>query len=200
MEDADEGADEVMGISVRTEVAAVDRVLDQSDEGVVNEAARAFDEAQGAARHGVHGGKNELFAGHMVNKEKHPGAKRIQRRHGRSKALPGGSQFFNFVAVKSFDQGVASGKVTIQSAWANMRTAGNVVERSLSSMPGKYEPGDLKNASRLRCASARGLRAAGGDGDFWFGIHQFRKKILQPETVSIYHISGDCLHFGRETR
>ena len=56
--------------------------------------------------------------------------------------------------------------------------------------------------SRLRCASARGLRAAeGGEASCFFGIHQFRRKDLcNRRPTSTYLINGDRLHFTVETR
>ena len=146
MEDADEGTDNVVGIAIPTQIAAVDRALDQGEKCAVNQAARAFDEANGAARDGVHGGKNELFLGYMVDKKKHPGSKSFKRRHRSGEALPGCRELFDFASVNGFDQGVAGGKVPIKRAWADVRTAGNVVERSLGSVLGKCVPGDLKDA------------------------------------------------------
>ena len=116
MEDADEGTDEVIGIGILTESAAVYGALDQGNECAVDDAASAFDEAQGAARHSIHGGKDELFAGHVIDEEKHPGSQSFERRHRCGEALPGASQFFNFASVDGFDQGVAGGKVTVESA------------------------------------------------------------------------------------
>ena len=77
-------------------------------------AARAFDEAHGATRNGVHGGKDEPFAGHMVDEEEHPGSKSFERRHCHGEALPGCSKFFDFATVNGFDQGIAGRKVTVE--------------------------------------------------------------------------------------
>jgi hypothetical protein len=40
--------------------------------------------------------------------------------------------------------------------------------------------------SRLRWASARGLREGGGGRSFLFGTRNFTEKFLQPETASAY--------------
>jgi len=68
---------------------------------------------------------------YVIDEQKHPGSKSFERRHRDDKVLPGCSQFFNFAAVDSFDQGVACGKVTVKRAWADVRAAGDVVKRSL---------------------------------------------------------------------
>ncbi len=157
MEDADERADEVIGIGICTEIAAVDRALDQGNERAVDQAARAFDEAHGAARNGIHGGKDQLFAGHVVYEEKHPGSERFERRHRSGEALPRCGQLFDFAPVDSFDQGVSGGKVTVECAWADVRMAGDVVERSLGSVPGECEPGNLKDALAVALCIRAGL-------------------------------------------
>ena len=157
MKDTDEGTDEVTGIGICAEVAAVDRALHQGNECAVDETARAFEEAHGAARNSIHGGKDELFTGHVVDEEKHPGAESCERRHGDGEALPGCSQLFDFAPVDRFDQGVPGGKVAVERAWADGRLAGDVIECSFGSVPGEGQPGNLEDALAVALRIGAGL-------------------------------------------
>jgi len=51
----------------------------------------------------------------MVDEEKHPRAEPFKRRHGGGEALFGCGELFDFAAVDSFDEVVASWKVAIKS-------------------------------------------------------------------------------------
>ena len=146
MEDANEGADKVVGVGVGPEIAAGDSAIDAGYEGGVDERARAFDEAHGAAGDGVHRRNDEPLAGHVVDKEQHPGAEGFERRHGRGEALLGGGEFFNFAAVDRFDEGVAAGEVAVQRARADGRLAGDIVEAGGGAIAGEDFLCDFKNA------------------------------------------------------
>ena len=161
VEDTDESTNEVVGIGFCTEIAAVDRALHQDNECAVDETARAFDEAHGAARNSVHGGKDELFAGHVVDEEKHPASESFQRRHRGGEAPPGCRQLFDFAPVNSFDQGVSGGKVTVERAWADCRLTRDVVEGSFSSVAGEGQPGNLKDALAVALRIRAGLACGG---------------------------------------
>ena len=67
VKNTDEGADEVIGIGICTEMAPVDRALDQSEECAVDEATCALYQPRRSAGNGVHGRKNELLAGHVID-------------------------------------------------------------------------------------------------------------------------------------
>lgn len=138
MEDAHEGTDEVIGFGVGAEIAAGDGAPNGSHEGGVDERARAFDNAHGAAGNGVHGRDNESFGGHVVDEEKHPGAKRFKRRHGGSEALFSCRKLFDFAAVDGFDEVVASWEVAIEGGVANARSACDVVEARSCSIAGFF--------------------------------------------------------------
>jgi hypothetical protein len=99
VEDADERAHEVIGVGVGAEIAAGDGALDGGYERGVDERAGAFHEAHGTAGDGIHRGNDELFAGHMIDEEKHPGAERFKRRQGGGEALFGRGELFDFAAV-----------------------------------------------------------------------------------------------------
>ena len=73
----------------------------------------------GAAGDGIHGGDDELFAGDVVDEEKHPGAERFKRRHRGGEALFGCSKFFDFAAIDGFDEVVARWKVAIEGGVAD---------------------------------------------------------------------------------
>lgn len=74
MEDADEGAHEILGVGVGVEVAAVDGALNCGEEGGVDEIAGAFHEAGGAAGDAVEGGKDQEFVFYVSDEVEHPGA------------------------------------------------------------------------------------------------------------------------------
>jgi hypothetical protein len=65
---------------------------DRGYEGGVNERAGAFEEARGTSGDGVDRGNDEPLAVDMIDEEKHPGAERFKRRHGRNEALFGCSK------------------------------------------------------------------------------------------------------------
>ena len=160
VEDADEGADEVVGVGLGAKIAAVDSALDEGDEGAVDEAARAFDEAHGAAGDGVHGGDDEHLAGDVVDEEQHPGAEGFERRHGGGEALCGCGELFDFAAVDGFDESVAGGEVAIERAGADAGLAGDVVEAGGAAVAGEDVFGDLKDALAVALRVRAGL--AGG--------------------------------------
>ncbi len=146
MEHPDQRPDEVSGIGIGTQIAAVNRALNQVQKCAVDDSARAFDEAQGSARDGIHGGNNQPFVGHMVDKEKHPRAQGRKRRHGGRKARSSLSQFFHFAAVDGLNQIVPRRKVTVERTWPDARLPRDVVERSLGSVPGEGALGNLQDA------------------------------------------------------
>ncbi len=82
----------------------------------MDETARAIDEALGATRNGVHGRKDELLVGHVVNEEEHPGTEGFERRHVGREALARCREFFHFGTVDGFNQSVAGWKMTIERA------------------------------------------------------------------------------------
>lgn len=146
VEDADEGTDEVVRIRVRAKIAAGDGALNGGYEGVVNERAGAFDQSHRAARDGIHGRDDEPFAVDMVDEEKHPGAKRFNRRHGVSEALFGCRKLFDFAAIDSFDEDVASWKVAIEGGIADAGSACDIVEARSRSIAGENFLSYLKDA------------------------------------------------------
>ena len=186
MEDADEGANEVIGLGLGTESAGLDGALDQGEEGVVGEAAGAFDEAHGAAGDAIHGGEDEFLLGDMVNEEEHPGAERGEWRQGGGEALAGGGKFFDVVAVDGFDEGVAGGEVTVERAGADAGLAGDVVEGRFGSLPGEGAPGHLKDALAVALCIGAGLA---GERRGWGrrGRHfASGENVMQPGTVPGY--------------
>ena len=146
MKDADKRADEVVRVSVCAQFAASDSAFDRSDEGSVNETARAFDQSHRAARDGVHGRDDERFGSHMVDEEKHPGAERFKRRHGGSEALFRCGKLFNFAVVDGFDEGIASWEVAIEGGVADAGSACDVVEARSRAIAGENLLGYLKDA------------------------------------------------------
>ena len=116
MKDADEGADNVVWLSIGTEIAAADGPLDQGEKSAVDMSACSFDEAHGATGNRVHDRKDQALAGHVVDEEKHPGSKSVEGRHGGGETLPGSCQLFDFAAVDGFDQGVAGGEMAVERA------------------------------------------------------------------------------------
>ena len=67
VEDADQRTHEVIGVEVGAKIAAGDGALDGGDEGAVDQRARTFDKAHGAAGNGVHCGNDERLRGDVVN-------------------------------------------------------------------------------------------------------------------------------------
>ena len=79
VKDTDKGADEVFRLRIGTQSAAVNSTLNQGEKRAVDETARTFDEAHGAARDGIHRRQNQSFVGHMVDEQKHPRAEGLER-------------------------------------------------------------------------------------------------------------------------
>jgi hypothetical protein len=146
VKDTDEGADEVVRFRIRTQIATADGALNQIEKYALNKAACAFNEAHGAARYRIHGGKDELFVGHMVDEQKHPRAESVERRHRGGEAPASRRQLFDFATVDRLNQSVAGRKVTIKRAWADAGLAGDVVKCSSGSIPAKDEPRNLEDA------------------------------------------------------
>jgi hypothetical protein len=73
----------------------------------------------------------------MVDEEKHPGAKRFKWWQGGCEALFGGGEFFDFAAVDSFDEGVASWKVAIEGGVPDAGSARYVVEAGRCAITGE---------------------------------------------------------------
>jgi len=162
MEDADEGADKVIRISFGVEIATGDSASDGGYEGGVDERAGAFHEPQRTARDGIHDRNDEHFTGDVVDEEKHPGAKRFKWRHGGSEALFGCGQLFDFVAVYSFDEVVASWEVAIEGGVADTGPACNVVEARRRAVAGENLFGHLKNALAIALRVGAGLAGRRG--------------------------------------
>ncbi len=209
MEDADEGTDKVIGVDIGAEIAARDSALDGGDEGAVDQRARAFDEAHGAAGDGIHRGNDERFGGDVVDEEQHPGAERFERRQVGGEALLGGGKLFHFAAVDGFDQGVAGGKVAVERARADAGLAGDIVEARGGAVAGEDLLGNLKDA--LAVALGIGARLAGGWRWFLFRHMQLCGKVfatgdilrlsLDTETVSVLFggdpdVNSDAIFMG----
>ena len=128
MKDTDEGANEVVRLCVGAQIAAANGALHQGEKCAVDEAARAFDEAHGATRDGVHGGEDKRFVGHVIDQEKHPGAESFERGLRGGEAARSCGELFDFGAVDGLDQVVAGGKVTVERSGADAGLAGDVVE------------------------------------------------------------------------
>jgi len=146
VEDPDERADEVVGVSVGGEVAASNGALDAGNEGGMDEWAGALDESCNSAGDRVHRGDDKPLVGDMFDEEEHPSAEGFKRRHGGSEALLGGSKLFHFAAVDGFDESVPGGEVAVKRAGSDACLAGDVVETGGSAVAGEYLFGDLKDA------------------------------------------------------
>ncbi len=157
VEDADEGTDEVAGVGVGAEMAAVDGTLDEGEKGTVDDAAGAFDEAHGAAGDGVHGGEDEGLGGDVVDEEKHPGAEGFERGQGLGEALGGDRQLVDLAAVDGFDEGVAGGEVAVEGAGADLGAAGDVVKCGVGAVASEGEPSHLKDAVAVTLGVGAGL-------------------------------------------
>ena len=157
MEDAHEGTGEVVGVSIGEEIAAGDGAPDSGYEGGMDQRARAFDEAHGAAGDSVHRWNDQRLGGYVVDEEQHPGAEGFERRHGGGEALLGSGELFNFAAVNSFDEGVASWEVAIERAGADAGLAGDVVETGGGSVAGEDLFGDFKDALAVALSICAGL-------------------------------------------
>jgi len=143
VEDADEGTNEVVRVGVRAEIAASDSAFNRGHEGGVDEGARAFHEAHGAAGDRVHRGNDEFLARNVVDEKQHPGAEGFERRHVGGEALLGGGEFFNFAAVDGSDEGIAGRKVAIERARTDACLASDIVKAGGSSVARKDLLGDF---------------------------------------------------------
>jgi hypothetical protein len=197
VEDADEGADDVVRMGVGAQLAAVDGVLDEAAKGAVDGAAGAFDHAGGTAGDGVHGGQDEGFGGDVVNEDDHPGPEGLERGEGGGEVLAGGGELFDLVVEDGFDEVVAGGEVAVESSGAHFGAAGDVVERSVRAVLGEGFTGDLQDS----LAVPLGVDSGPAHGGWWGGAAghtEFSQKFMQPETISVYLISGDGLRFTAE--
>ncbi len=161
MEDADEGADEVIGVGIGAEIATRDGAFDGGYEGAVDERAGAFDETHGAACDGVQRGNDEFLDGDVVDEEQHPGAEGIEGRQCGSEALLGGGEFFHFGEVDGFDEGVAGGEVAVEGAGADAGLAGDLVEARGSAVTGKDLLGYRKDEFAVALGIGAGLAGGG---------------------------------------
>ena len=76
--------------------------------------------------------------------------------------------------------------MAVKCSGADAGLASDVVEGGFGSVYVKAALATSRMRSRLRCASARGLRVGGGGGSGFFGISKFPENFLEPETVSGY--------------
>ena len=162
MKNADQSTDEVVGVGFGAEITAVNSALYQGDESAVYETSRTFDETQGAAGDSVHCGNDEPFVGHVVDKEQHPRAKGFDRRHASGESLPRIGEFFHFVAVDGFDQGVAGGEMAVERAGADARLTGDIVKAGGGAIASEDFLCDLQDAFAVALGIRPGL--AGGRG------------------------------------
>jgi hypothetical protein len=95
-------------------------------------------------------------------------------------------EFFNFAVIDGFDEGVAGVKVAVERAGADAGLACDFVEAGAGPALVKTSLATSRMRSRLRWASARGLRAEGGDESFFFGIPKTKENFPQPERCSVY--------------
>jgi hypothetical protein len=96
----------------------------------------------------------------VVNKEKHPGAKGLERWQDVREALVGIGEFLDFTAVDGFDESVASREVAIERARADAGPACDVVEARRRANKGEDFLGYLKNAFTVALCIGAGF--AGG--------------------------------------
>ena len=93
----------------------------------------------------------------------------------------GRGQLFHFTAIHRFDQGIARGKVTIQSSRAHARLFGDIVQAGVGAKAGKRLLRHLQYALavplRIACAAFAGRVV---------NVSSPCAKYLQPETVSDY--------------
>ena len=194
VEDADEGAEEVLEIDVGAEVAAEDGALDEGGESALDEAAGAGKEFGRAAGDAVEGGGDDLLGGDVVDEEKHPGAEGFKGWEGCGESALGGGELFDFAAVDGLDELVAGGEVAIEGAGTDGGLAGDVVEAGGGAMLGEGLLGDFKNALAVAQGVGAGLAGLGG-GFCEFSRHGQKK--LNPEAVSAYLMDrfGGTLRF-----
>ena len=134
---ADEGAEQVAGVDIFAEVAAFDGAFDEGVDGGVDEAAGTFVEPGGAADNAVEGGSDDLLGGEVVDEEEHPGAEGVEGRKSGGEFAFGGGEFFDLGTIDGFDEGVAGGKVTVESAGSDLGLAGDVVEAGIGTVAGE---------------------------------------------------------------
>jgi hypothetical protein len=146
VEDADDGADEVVGVGGGAEVAAGDGGVDEGVEGAVDRGAGAGDEARGAAGDGVECGQDEELGGYVVDEEEGPGAEGLKGRLGGGEALGGGGEFVDLGAEDGFDEVVAGGEVAVEGSGADLGAAGDVVECGVGAVLGEGVAGGVEDA------------------------------------------------------
>lgn len=160
MEDAYQSTNEVVGVGIGAQIAAGDGAFDQLNERSVDEAARAFDQTHRSTGNGVHCGNDELFLCNVVNEQKHPGAQCFDGRQGGGQAPPCGGKLFHLDAIDGFNQGIASGEVTIKRSRAYARLTGDVIKAGRCAIPSEGMFGDLENS--LAISLRVGTEFAGG--------------------------------------
>ena len=86
------------------------------------------------------------FAAMWSTKQQHPGPQRLNWGHGFGEPALRRSQLFHFTSIHRFDQGIARGKVTIQSPSSNACLFGDIVQAGVGAKTGKRLLRDLQNA------------------------------------------------------
>ena len=188
-------------VSARSSPLAMAR-LTEVTKAVWMRLARAFDQAHRAAGDGVHGGNDELFGGHMVDEEKHPGAERFEWRHGGSEALFGGGKFFDFAAVDGFDEGVTSWEVAIERGVADAGSASDVVKARGSAIAREDLLGYLKDALAVALRVGAGFACRRRWGELLFRHTKCSGKFSATGEYPpvIYYMRGLSPFYSAETQ
>ncbi len=146
MGDTDQRPKQVEGFEIPADVAAYDRALHQRIDGSLDQPARTLIELRGAPDDTIQCGGNDLLCRDVVDEQQHPGSQCFNRGHCFSELACRRSQLFHFTPINRFDQGIAGGKVTIQSSGSHSRLSGNIVQAGVSAKSSKRLLRHLQNA------------------------------------------------------
>jgi len=157
----DQRSKQVEGYEIVAYVAALDGALYQRINRALDQTARTLEEFRGASDETIQCGGYDLLRRNVVNEQQHPGSQCLNRGHGLGEFSLCHSQLFHFAPIDRFDQGVARGKVTIQSPRAHIRLFGNLVQAGVSAKTCKRLLRNLQNTLAVPQRIGAGLS---GDG------------------------------------
>ena len=146
MGDTDQRSKQVEGVEVAANVAALDRALHQRIDSSLDQPARTLKSFEGPPTTLFSAGAMICFAAMWSTNSSI---------HARNASIGGmvsanlrcrRSQLFHFTPIDRFDQGVARGKVTIQSSGSDTRLFGNIVQAGVGAKAGKRLLRHFQNA------------------------------------------------------
>ena len=163
--DADERAEQVEGLEVLADIAALNRAFHQRINRAADLGFGSFVELRRAAGIGVQRRGDDVLGLDVVDEQLHPGAQGFQGRQTLGELPFRRGQLFYFGAIDRFDQRVAGRKMAIQSSRAHPRFFGNVVQAGAGAVAGEGLLGHFQHA-RAVALSVGARFAVGGFGPF----------------------------------